>query len=526
MKLNRRQALLAASVSAFAALLDGRLVRAAAGAGPIASGPAQPFDFESLKAQAKALADQPYQEPVIRHADILETIDYDAFQQIRFKPERALWADGGAPFPVQFFHLGRYSKLPVKLYEVENGQAREILYATDYFTFGKTGLGEKLPGDLGFAGFRVMDSHGAKTDWLAYQGASYFRTSGALNQYGLSARGLAIDTAMPWPEEFPRFTQFWLERTPEDSGHIVVYALMDSPSVAGAYRFDWQNDGGQVADIQAELFCRNQITRMGVAPLTSMFWFAENNRYVATDWRPEIHDSDGLAMWTGAGERIWRPLNNPPSVRTSSFADHDPKGFGLLQRDRAFYHYEDDGVFYDRRPSVWVEPLGGWGDGAVQLVEIPTDDEIHDNVVAYWLPAAPVEAGSHWSFGYRLHWLADEPYPPTAVARVRHTRIGRGGIPGQPRPEGSRKFVIDFEGGPLEQLEKLDEVEPVIDASRGRIDNAYALQIVGTRDWRAFFDLYADGPEPVELRCFLRLGERTLTETWLYQYMPFEYPRW
>ena len=525
MNLNRRQALLAAGVSAFACLLDGRVVRAAAGSGQIEFGPARPFDFEWLKAQAKALAEQPYQEPVIRHPDVLETIDYDAYQQIRFKPERALWEDGGGPFPVQFFHLGRYFKAPVRLHEVADGQAREILYATDYFDFGKTGLDEKLPGDLGFAGFRVMDGRGLPTDWLAYQGAAYFRTSGALNQYGLSARGLAIDTAMPWPEEFPRFSQFWLERTPEDSNHILVYALMDSPSVAGAYRFDWLNDGGQVADIRAELFTRKAVARMGVAPLTSMFWFAENTRHLATDWRPEIHDSDGLAMWSGAGERIWRPLNNPPSVQTSSFQDQDPKGFGLLQRDRAFHNYEDDGVFYDRRPSVWIEPQDDWGRGAVQLVEIPTDDEIHDNIVAYWLPATPVQAGSHWSFAYRLHWLADEPYPPIAVARVRHTRIGRGGIPGQPRPEGARKFVIDFEGGPLEELEKLDEVEPVVDASRGRIDNAYALQIVGTRKWRAFYDLYAEGPAPVELRCFLRLGDRTLTETWLYQYIPMEYPQ-
>jgi periplasmic glucans biosynthesis protein len=523
MKLNRRQTLLAASASALLPLLDVRLARAAEGSGAISFGPPRPFDFDWLIGEAQALAERPYQEPEIRHPDILETIDYDAYQQIQFQPERALWADGGAPFPVQFFHLGRYFKAPVGLYEVANGSAREILYSTDYFTFGETRLDERLPGDIGFAGFRVMDGRDVATDWLAYQGAAYFRTSGALNQYGLSARGLAIDTAMPWPEEFPRFTRFWLERTPEDGSHFIVHALMDSPSVAGAYRFDWQNEGGQVADIRAELFCRNQITRMGVAPLTSMFWFSEANRHLATDWRPEIHDSDGLAIWTGAGERIWRPLNNSRALQTSSFVDTNPRGFGLLQRDRAFHNYEDDGVFYDRRPSVWVEPTDGWGEGAVQLVEIPTNDEIHDNIVAYWLPAEPVAAGSRWSFGYRLHWLADEPYPATAVARVRHTRLGRGGIPGQPRPEGVRKFVIDFEGGPLTGLEKLDEVEPVVSASRGGIDNAYALQIVDTKNWRGFFDLYAEGPEPVELRCFLKLGERPLTETWLYQYIPFDY---
>ncbi len=519
--LRRRDLLSAGGAIAFLVALRSPLARAATPS--IDLGPPQPFDFTWLQGQARALAGRAYRPAVVRYSDILETIDYDAYQQIHFRPERALWEDGGAPFPVQFFHLGRYSKEPVGLYVVENGTAREIHYSPDYFTFGKTELDGKLPGDVGFAGFRVMDGHGVQTDWLAYQGASYFRSSGALDQYGMSARGLAIDVAMPWPEEFPRFTQFWLEATDPDSSHILIYALMDSPSVAGAYRFNWVKTEGAVVDLQAELFCRKDIARMGVAPLTSMFWFAENNRNQATDWRPEIHDSDGLAMWSGAGERIWRPLNNPDVVRTSSFFDQNPKGFGLLQRDRAFYDYEDDGVFYDRRPSVWVEPLADWGRGAVQLVEIPTDDEIHDNIVVYWLPAERIRAGSHWSFAYRLHWLADEPYPPVEVGRVRATRLGRGGIPGQPRPKGARKFVIDFAGGPLPSLEKQNDVQPVINTSRGRIDNAYALQVVGTKTWRAFFDLYVDGDDPVELRCYLRLGDRTLSETWLYQYLPFEY---
>lgn len=189
-------------------------------------------------------------------------------------------------------------------------------------------------------------------------------------------------------------------------------------------------------DSEAVLFVRREIERLGVAPLTSMFWFAENNRHLATDWRPEIHDSDGLALWTGAGERIWRPLNNPQVPRTSAFSDDNPKGFGLMQRDRAFANYQDDGVFYDRRPSLWVEPLAPWGKGSVQLVELPTDDEIHDNIVAFWVPAEPVRAGARLAYRYRLHWRADEPYPAPQLARTISTRIGRGGIPGQPRPEG------------------------------------------------------------------------------------------
>jgi len=228
-------------------------------------------------------------------------------------------------------------------------------------------------------------------------------------------------------------------------------------------------------------------------------------------------------MWTGAGERLWRPLNNPNSVMTNSFVDENPTGFGLLQRDRAFHNYEDDGVFYDRRPSVWIEPLSDWGKGAVQLVEIPTDDEIHDNIVMYWVPDQPVKAGSEWTFDYRLFWNALEPYPSESVAKVTHTRLGNGGVPGQPRPEGIKKFVIDFSGGPLEGLEKLDDVQPIVSTSAGEISNDYALQVVGTTNWRAFFDLKVDGNDPVNLRLYLQLGDKTLTETWLYQYHPFPY---
>lgn len=505
------------------AVLAGRATPRARAAGPEGHlGASAPFDFERLRARAEELAARPHEPTPVDHPDLLESIDFDAYQQIQYKPAMTLWSEGAA-FPVRLFHLGRYFKQPVGIHVLEDGRARRILYSPDFFTFGTTDLDQKLPDDLGFAGFRVMDAGGVETDWLAFLGAAYFRSSGELDQYGLSARGIAIDTAMPWAEEFPRFTDFWLEPGAPGSNRIRIYALLDGPSIAGAYRFDCINDGGVVMDVQAELFARKEIARLGVAPMTSMFWYGEHNRHLSTDWRPEIHDSDGLAMWTGSGERIWRPLNNPPEVRTSSFADQGPKGFGLLQRDRAFPNYEDDGVFYHRRPTLWVEPLSDWGRGVVQLVEIPTNDEIHDNIVAYWLPEAPIEAGSAWSFGYRLHWLASEPYVSTTVGRVLHTRLGRGGVPGQPRPEGSRKFVIDFAGGPLDGMGKESEVEPVISTSRGRLDNSYVLPVVGTNRWRLVFDLYVDGVEPVELRCYLRTDERTLTETWLYQYNPFTY---
>ena len=236
---------------------------------------------------------------------------------------------------------------------------------------------------------------------------------------------------------------------------MTLYALMEGPSIVGAYKFVMQRGKAVIMDIESTLFTRAQVSRFGIAPLTSMYWYSETKKETAIDWRPEVHDSDGLAMWTGSGERLWRPLNNPPHIIVSAFSDNNPRGFGLCQRDRVFDHYLD-GVFYDRRPTLWVEPLPsaqgeGWGKGSIQLCEIPTDDEIHDNVVAMWVPEKPVPAGAELALNYRLYWVADEPFPHK-LGRVVATRLGRGGQPGQPRPKGVRKFFVEFLGGPLADL--------------------------------------------------------------------------
>jgi glucans biosynthesis protein len=268
---------------------------------------------------------------------------------------------------------------------------------------------------------------------------------------------------------------------------------------------------------------RKDIERLGIAPLTSMYWYGETIPRPNKDWRPEVHDSDGLAMWTGAGERLWRPLNNPEITRTSTFTDNNPKGFGLLQRDRDFAEYQDDGAFYEKRPGVWIEPVGDWGKGEVQLLEIPTDDEIYDNIAAYWKPSEPITAGSTHTYEYKLHWVAEEPYPPQ-VGRVVATRLGQGGTPGQERPDNVKKFIVDFEGGPLAKLEQRFDVDAVVDASRGTVDNPFAIKVVGTDRFRAIFDLEIEGDEPVDLRLYLSLNGETLTETWLYQYLPASAP--
>ncbi|MFO1249430.1 MAG: glucan biosynthesis protein [Alphaproteobacteria bacterium] len=495
----------------------------AAGSAPgVRLGPAQDFSFAMLAARAKKNASQPYKAPQQRAAHVIKGIDFDAVQKIKFRPDHLLSPD--APYPAAFFHLSRYSADPVILHAVENGpsgsKAREILYGSDYFDYGASGLDPKALANLGFSGFRLMEPKPQQGDWLAFQGASYFRSSGQDNQYGISARGIAINTGGATPEEFPRFSEFWLEtRGPT----VTVHALLDGPSITGAYKFDCvQNPSGIVVmTVHCELFFRTGIARLGVAPLTSMYWYGENERRKAADWRPEIHDSDGLAIWTGKGERIWRPLINPPQVMTNSFLDENPRGFGLMQRDRDFADYQDDGAWYNKRPGLWVEPRGDWGKGEVQLVEIPTEDEINDNIVAYWRPAGDITAGGSRSFDYRLYWQDSEPAYPGDIAHVVATRLGRGGIPGQnPWPRDKQKFVVDFAGGPLGAMKPRFDVKPVVTASRGKIDGAYLLKIEGTDRWRAGFDLQIDGKGPIDLRMFLKADGKTLSETWLYQYFP------
>ena len=486
-------------------------------------GAPQVFSFEQLTAQAEAMSRGPYAAPIIRFDDVLDRIDPEVFADIRFRPEQGLWANGEGPWPIRFHHPGRWFKRPVHLNLVENGQAREILYEPWLFEFGdKAKFITGLPEDLGFAGFRVMNKQG-NGDWLSFLGASYFRASGEHDQFGLSARGIAIDVGLSTPEEFPAFREFWISRANEGSDDLVICALLDGPAVAGAYRFSVRRPGPVIMEVEAKLFMRHGVQRLGVAPLTSMYWFSETNRYIATDWRPEIHDSDGLAMWTGSGERLWRPLNNPKTLTVSTFADTDPKGFGLMQRDRDFRSYEDDSLFYDRRPALWIEPLQPWGKGSVQLVEIPTDVEIHDNIAAYWVPETKTEPGTKFDLSYRLYWQDQHPFPPNA-ARCIATRIGKGGVPGAAQNGELKRFVVDFEGPSLEGLRKGEDVQAVVATSRGDILHAFTFQLVGSKRWRAIFELSVAGEDPVDLRLFLRLGDNALTETWLYQYRPFRFP--
>ena len=523
--INRRAALGSMLAAGGFFLLPGL---ASAKGAPLAD--AQPFSFDILKETARALAATPWKPVEIPDAAVLDRIDYDQHNRIQFRPEKTLWLDEAPKSPVAPFFPGTYFRQPVRLHAVENGLAREMLFDLGLFQIPEDSPANELRHTRGFAGFRVKD---AKTDldWMAFLGASYWRTSGYTGQFGLSVRGLALDTAIQGPEEFPMFTQFWLE--PGENGDITAYALLESPSATGAYRIVSRRDVDGVAgvhqDVTAAVWLRQGVERLGLAPLTSMYWFGKNNRHTAPDWRPEVHDSDGLEIHAANGERIWRPLNNPPHTMVNTFSSPDVEGFGLMQRERDFEQYQDDGVFYEKRASVWVKPKGAWGDGAVTLVELRTDDEIHDNVVAFWQPAPRAEAGQAHEVEYSLTWLEDAPVAARA-ARFLATRLGAGGVPGQPRPPRVVKVTCDLEDRGLADLGRGDGVTADIWTSKGTVDNVAVYPVVGTDRWRLMFDIdYSALPEgdvdPIDVRAHVRLDDEAKSETLLLQLFPVQLDR-
>lgn len=499
-------------------------------------GPSAPFSWNGLIEEAKRLAHQPYRPSLQPDQNVLEKIDWAAHGQIRFKPEDALFAKGPGQYPVEFFHPGKFFRYKVRMYRLDaalgagrtDTTMREILYDGDQFEMPAGSPARGMGAGTGYAGFRIQESRTADqsrldwryNDWAAFLGASYFRAIGDQYQYGLSARGVAVNVVEQGKtEEFPAFTRFYFEPGKADSDTVIVYALLDGPSLAGAYRFAMTRESGVVMDIEANLFLRRDIDRFGIAPVTSMYWFSGKDKAFQVDWRPEVHDSDGLALWTGANEHIWRPLIDPKGINISYFSDDNPRGFGLVQRERRFDEYLD-AVHYEKRPSLWVEPLEGWGKGTVQLVELHTEEELYDNIVAMWVPSEKARAGSSHRLRYRLYWAASEPFE-TPLARCVSTRIGRGGEPAN-RPRGVHKFVVEFRGGALDKLPQGAVPEAVLTTSRGSISNVATEPVPDgvPGHWRTLFDLggLAEAGSPAEIRLFLRHFGETLSETWLYQF--------
>ncbi len=483
--------------------------------------------FARVTEDAEALAARPHDPDTATLPAALRDLDYDTYRQIRFRPEAALWRDAGR-FTVQLFHTGFLFDAPVRLNSVEAGEVIPLDFDPERFRYDDAAAGllrQDLAG-AGHAGFRLhfpLNRAAVQDEFAVFLGASYFRLVGRGQGYGLSARGLAIDTARPRGEEFPAFREFWLVRPAPEATRMTVLALLDSPSLAGAYRFDIAPGRDIEVEVTARLFARRDVETLGIAPLTSMFAQGDTTPRAVDDHRPAVHDSDGLLVLTGEEEWIWRPLTNPQALRVSALLDRDPGGFGLVQRARDFTHYLDLEARYERRPSQWVKPLEPWGAGRVQLVEIPAPDETHDNIVAFWVSDTPLRAGEARELRYRTHTFAAEPAgaPP---ARVIRTRQGWGGVPGDPDPppRSRRHFLVDFAGGELEGLAGDQPVTAELTASRGEVHHLQARPLPEGRGWRASFRLDPEGDAPSDLRLRLRLHGEVISETWNHVWHPDE----
>jgi glucans biosynthesis protein len=481
---------------------------------------AEPFSEARLMSLAEELSRLPFTPPGITLPEELKNLDYDLFRSIGYESEREVWRGEDVEFGLQFFHAGYLYLQPVKIHLVENGLSREFTYSPDLFRFGDKISRPDRNSNTGFSGFRIHTPfHRAdkRDEFALFQGASYFRARATGQEYGISARGLALNTAQPPGEEFPLFRSFWVEKPKSRETVITVWGLLDGASVTGLYKFMITNQTSTVMDIEATLFPKTTLPYAGLAPLTSMFRHGPSEYRYFDDYRPRVYDSEGLSIWNGKGERIWRPLINPKQIQFSVFSDDSPKGFGLIFRTRNFRDFQDLQVRYDLRPSLWVEPLNKWGAGSVDLIEFPTETEYADNIVAFWHPAEPLQAKERYNYKYRLHWCWDAPVR-NDVAVITHTKVAKASKPGQHSchldihaPAGFR-FCGEF-GEVCPTKENL-----VLTSSHGEIGDVYFAPNNAIGGYRLSFDFYTKDVPLTDLKCTLVSQDRPISEIWTYRW--------
>ena len=486
------------------------------------------FDFDSFSARMQSQATTAFEPVSVVIPEPLHDLGYDAYRRIQYRQDASKWAGDDLGFRLQAFHLGWLYNDPVKVFEIDSGMARPVDFSARDFQYhdSKVEAGALANPFPGVAGLRVnypLNRPEAYDELVSFLGASYFRALGRDNIYGLSARGLVINSWVNLPEEFPRFSEFYVEK-PQSGGALTIYAALDSQSVTGAYRFiiTPANDTVQetTMDVTARLYFRSDVQELGIAPLTSMFLYAEANRAGFDDYRPQVHDSNGLLVERESGEVMWRALNNSTTLGNSYLWENNPRAFGLYQRGRDFETYQDAGAHYERRPSLRVEPMGDWGQGMVRLIEIPARLEADDNIGAFWVPAEPALAGQSREFAYRLVWGDLNPDDNSAIAYVAETRAGVGGVSGVESVDNLRKFVVDFMGGDIADFADDTPIDVLTTVSGGVVRNAVLSRVEANGAWRLVMDVEVDEGATLELKAYLVGLGRTLTETWLYQWRP------
>lgn len=502
------------------------------------SAPVWSFDFADATQKAQELAQTPYKAPNVV-PDFLTALPYDRYQSVRFKPEANLWRQPARAdkkhFEVMMVPAGSVYRHAVTLNEVDQEGVRPLIFNRDDFTYPSSDLAKRIPADLGYAGFRltwplqassaIKSADRQGNQFLVFAGASYFRGVGADNGFGLSARGLALNTGLPSGEEFPAFTEFWLVRPAADAGTMTVYALLDSPSATGAYRFVITPGTTTGIEVSARLFARSSIDQIGLAPLTSMFYYGENTRQPLGEWRPQVHDSDGLLIRDEKSaeltEWVWRPLLNPTSLMMNYFQVTNLKGFGLMQRDTRFDDFSDAEAHYEKRPSAWVDNTDDWGAGEVVLVEIPTSSEANDNIVAFWKPRQKIEQGAELSFQYRLRFGAHTAFD-SGIGRVIDTWVGAGRVNGASQGEGDRnlegtwRVIVDFAGKTLSAADGTIVSEVSTNESAEVLEH-FVEYLPEQGIWRLSMLVKPAPNRGTPLRARLLTGTDAVSETWLYQ---------
>jgi periplasmic glucans biosynthesis protein len=505
--MNRREFGAVAGAAALGSLAAASPLR---GAEPGSAG----FSHATVVRMARELARQPYQAPASIPQPFAD-LNYDQYRDIRFNRNASLWLGEDRGFSIEFLHAGFIFKAPIEVNVVEGGTARPITYSPDMFQFGPLVGAPPTESQYLLSGIRIrapLNSLEEMDEVAVFQGASYFRAVGAGQNYGISARGLAIDTAQPKGEEFPQFRTFWIERPARAAKLLTVHALLDSVSATGAFTFSISPGESTLMGVDAQIFARSDINYLGLAPLTSMYLFGGMDPVRFDDFRAAVHDSDGLGFWRSNGEWVWRSLANPKTLQISVFRENSPKGFGLSQRSRNYEDFLDLEARYEKRPSLWVQPKSSWGEGQIELIEIPAEKEIHDNIAALWRRLPGLKVGESLAYGYWLRW--GEPVAESVLAQIVAARSGLS------LNKQRRLFVVEYAhpDWPGAAWSFGDDIEVHVSASRGNVAN-----VVGGRNhengrYRVSFELDVSGVELSELRLVLKRAGEPISETWLYRW--------
>ena len=492
------------------------------------------FAYDDVVRRARELSETPYDATIPPLPAELAALDFDAWREIRFRGDKDPLGDPRQRFHLQAFHAGHLFQRAVQLNLVRDRYSEPYAYSAESFDYGKTRFQKPLPADLGYAGFRVHYPLGSATtsdELISFLGATYFRFLGRNQQYGLSARGLAIGTGnLDNNEEFPFFKEFWIERPDPKTDMISIHALLDSPSVAGAYRFDIYPSAETSVDVTVTLYPRRRMTRVGMAPLTSMFFLGENDRHLNDrnkydEFRAELHDSDGLLMRTVDQEWVWRPLKNPLVQEVQRFDARNIRGFGLMQRDRRYEHYQDIELAYEDRPSYWIEPKEDWGSGVVELVELATKDETADNVVVAFVPDSPLEPGKPFTFSYRIRSMNDG-LDLHKLGYVGNTFAAPAFALGsnEQQSANTRRFMVDFTGGDMDYYLKNPSLLKVVASARNAtVFRTFLVPNPKGKGFRAMIDVRFEENQVGTVRAYLQAGQKPVTETWTYAWRIYNF---